>query len=292
MMTPLFLDGYMLQFSEEEFAQMHTHRWQEIAKIQDKLEFIRCPLCKCEAVGVLVEVENEGALGRCKECHLVYSYHRPVTEVLRYFYLYYTPTSLTSIETRTENAKTRPLQLNYDLDHIECFIPRGRILDVGCASGDFLVYARSRGWQVEGTELSVTCKQFVEQTMGIIVNYGNILEIDFDEVEHSLKEFDAIALRHSVEHLAYPIDELLALRARLSDDGVLFITTPEHAKDLDMVSEHHMLPLHLVNYTKETLELLLEKSGFRMVSYTPIPAGHFTTNETNIDCMMVVAVKA
>jgi 2-polyprenyl-3-methyl-5-hydroxy-6-metoxy-1,4-benzoquinol methylase len=287
MMTPIFLDGYMMQFTEEELQRMHEHRWTEISKINPKHEYTGCPLCDSVTVDVLVETEHDGSLGQCKECGLAYAYHRLVTEVLRYYYLYYTPSSLTSIEVRSENAKTRPLQINYDLDHIERYATRGRMLDVGCASGDFLVYARSRGWVVEGTELSTTCMQFCEEACGIPVHHGNILEINFGEMD---KMYDVVALRHSVEHLTNPVEELLYLRAYMEDGGVLFITTPEHANDIELLKEHHMMPLHVANYTKDTIKLLLEKAGFSMVDYTQIPGNHFTTN-SELDCMMVVAIK-
>ena len=285
MITGQYLDGYMMSFTEEDLVNMTNHRIAEMKKIDPVFEYVACPLCKSEVVDVLIEVENEGALGVCKECGVSYAYYRPVQEALRFMYMYYTPSSLTNPEVREENAKKRPFQLNYDLDEIERHTVRGRLLDVGCASGDFLAYARVRGWGVEGTELSGNCIRFVNEIMNIHVHYGHLLEIDF-----SPSNYDAISLRHSVEHLTNPVEELKHLGERLTPSGVLFITTPEHAKDPAVLKEKHMLPLHVVNYTEETMQILLEKAGFKMVKYECIPAGHFTTN-ADIDCMMVVAAK-
>ncbi len=288
MMTPVFLDGYMLNFTPEEMAEINNKRMTRLRQIDPKLEYVSCPLCESETVDVLIEVVQDGSLGKCKECGLVYAYQRCVAEVLRIYYLYYTPSSLTSVKVRAENAKKRPLQINYDLDHIENHIvSRGRMLDVGSASGDFLVYARSRGWEVEGTELSGTCKQFAEQSMGIEIHYGNVLEIEFGRMK---KEYDVVAMRHSVEHLTHPVEELSYLREYMADGGLLYITTPEHANDLELITREHMMPLHVVNYTEDTIKILLEKSGFRFVSYKQIPGNHYTTG-SHIDCMMIVAIK-
>ena len=114
----------------------------------------------------------------------------------------------------------------------------------------------------------------------ISVHHGNILDIELEE-----GKYNAISLRHSVEHLRYPIEELKAIHKALSDDGILLVTTPEHAKDLELIKENHMLPLHLVNYTKETLELLFSKTGFRSVSYE----SQDTAND--IKNMRVLAIK-
>jgi hypothetical protein len=46
-----------------------------------------------------------------------------------------------------------------------------------------------------------------------------------------------------------------------------------------------MLPLHIVNYTKETLELLFSKTGFKMTSYESQDTGNDIKN------MRVTAVK-
>lgn len=285
MLTGVFLDGYMFTITEEDFHGMRSHQQSELAKLGELYEDVACPVCGHEVVDVLVETAEEGALGICQDCGVAYAYRRATLEALRFFYMYYTPSSLTSIEVREQNAKKRPMQINFDIDHIEKHTVRGRLLDVGCASGDFLAYARARGWGVEGTELSGNCIRFVNEVMNIKVHYGHLQEIDF-----APSNYDAIALRHSVEHLCDPIGDLKHLGERLTPSGVLLITTPEHAKDPKVLKENHMLPLHVVNYTEKTLEFMLKKAGFKVIEYEPIPAGHFTHN-SDLDCMMVVAVK-
>ena len=262
MITGKYMSNRILQFTEETLTAMHEHRQQLLNTANPSFEEVDCPLCNCSGVTHIVAGEGQGKLGVCDECNLVYAYERATLEILKALYMYYIPSNLTDPTVRQSQEITRPAELNSDLDCIECYIERGNLLDIGASSGDFLVYGRIRGWKVEATELSAVCAEFMVKHLEISVNMGNILDIEFED-----NKYDAITLRHSIEHLRNPIKELKVLHKALTNDGLLFVTTPEHAKDLELIKEKHMLPLHIVNYTKDTLDLLFSKTGFKMTSY-------------------------
>lgn len=280
MLTGTYLEGVMIQLTEENVRNIHNARIAGIERVIPKIESVVCPLCKSKEVEKLVVVGEQGKLGRCEVCNVIYAYERPTKEVNNALYRYYLPSNLTDVETRKSQLETRPKELNDDLDYIEAYIERGYLLDVGASSGDFLAYARVRGWKVEATELSELCADFMANSLHIPVLFGNI-----EDVEITPKKYNAITLRHCVEHLRKPIEELKKLHSALVDEGMLFISTPEHAKDIELIKEKHMMPLHLVNYTKDTLDFLLLKTGFKMLSYESLDS------ETNIKNMRVIAMK-
>jgi 2-polyprenyl-3-methyl-5-hydroxy-6-metoxy-1,4-benzoquinol methylase len=228
----------------------------------------------------VVESNGQGKLGKCGGCNVIYAYERPTLGVNNILYKYYLPSNLTDLPTRESQLESRPKELNGDLDHIESYIERGYLLDVGASSGDFLAYARVRGWKVEATELSELCADFMTRTLKIPVFIGNIEDIELEP-----EKYNVITLRHCVEHLRDPVVELKKLNTALVEEGMLFISTPEHAKDLELIKENHMLPLHLVNYTKDTLDFLLLKTGFKMLSYESLDS------ESEIKNMRVMAMK-
>jgi SAM-dependent methyltransferase len=280
MLTGKYMGSKIVQFKDTDMIEMQKHRQHLLSIAEPKFEEVNCPLCNSNSPVHIVGADGQGNVGQCEECSLVYAYERATVPVLKALYKYYVPSNLTNSEIRKSQEITRPAELNDDLDSIECYVERGNLLDIGASSGDFLVYGRIRGWKVEATELSDLCAEFMANFLEIPVHHGDILDIELEK-----GKYNAISLRHSVEHLKDPIEELKALHRALSDDGILLVTTPEHAKDLELIKENHMLPLHIVNYTRETLELLFSKTGFRMTSYESQDTGNDIKN------MRVTAIK-
>jgi len=278
-----FFGGLLIQLTQEDLNNIMSSYQNELNSILQQLERVDCPLCGSADKEHILDTNGQGCLGKCNNCNVIYAYVRPTEEVTNILYKRYLPSNLTDIETRKSQLITRPKEINDDLDWLECYIDRGKLLDVGAASGDFLAYARVRGWEVEATELSTLCSKFIADALNIQVSNGNILDIEFEK-----EKYNAITLRHCIEHLREPVKELKVLHGALDKDGVLFITTPRHAEDIENLKKNHMLPLHLVNYTKETINFLLKETGFRMVSYESL--GAVRSNDEVLN-MRVIAMK-
>jgi SAM-dependent methyltransferase len=97
---------------------------------------------------------------------------------------------------------------------------RGRLLDVGCGDGSFLVTMSWAGWHAEGLEPDARAVA-AARDRGLVVHHGTL-----DDVELSVGSFDAITLSHVFEHLARPLEALERCRALLRPDGLLWIATP------------------------------------------------------------------
>ena len=279
-LTGAYLENLMIQVTEEDIKRIFEARAKRIQEIEILSEIVNCPLCNNDEIIPLIEPNAQGKLGQCSKCKVVFAYERPTVPLSNLLYKYYIPSNLTDFEVRKSQLESRPAELNEDLDRLERWTDRGNLLDIGASSGDFLVYARYRGWKVEATELSEICADFMANNLNISVMLGNILDINFGE-----KKYKAISLRHSIEHLRDPINELKVLYNILERNGNLLITTPRHAEDLEIVKKNHMLPLHLVNYTRDTLTYLLSKTGFTILTYEDQDTGKEVNN------MRIVAVK-
>jgi 2-polyprenyl-3-methyl-5-hydroxy-6-metoxy-1,4-benzoquinol methylase len=147
------------------------------------------------------------------------------------------------------------------LKAVEKFHPRGRLLDVGCAYGHFLENARFNGWRVEGVEPLNDARILAQSRFRLTVHET------IDSAPTGV--FDAVTLWHVIEHLPAPQETLRSLHARLVRGGILALATP----NIESLSAHITgaswgwlsPPDHVILYSRRTLALLLEQSGFEVL---------------------------
>jgi 2-polyprenyl-3-methyl-5-hydroxy-6-metoxy-1,4-benzoquinol methylase len=138
-----------------------------------------------------------------------------------------------------------------------------RILDVGCASGAFLVSARERGWKVQGIEQSPVAAAYAARISGAPVFTGTL-----DTFVTGDHRYDVVHMADVIEHLREPRHALLRVRDLLAPQGVLVLTTP----DVDSLSARilgrnwpNYKPEHLFYPNRRTIQELLMRAGFRVM---------------------------
>lgn len=97
--------------------------------------------------------------------------------------------------------------------------PPGRLLDIGCAAGDFLDAARRSGWEVAGVEMQ-------ERSAALARAKGIPVHSPFLDAIPAGETFDAITMLDVFEHIRDPAGFLPAVAARLAPGGVLYVETP------------------------------------------------------------------
>lgn len=127
-----------------------------------------------------------------------------------------------------------------------------RILDVGCAFGEFIEYLQSKNYNnVEGTEISKECIR-VGAERGIRINAVNILNID------TLKEerFDIIILSHVLEHIVDCKKALENCKSLLKDTGCIYVEFPDAEKycNVNMSAYFFNTYEHVMHVTHSDLE--------------------------------------
>jgi len=96
----------------------------------------------------------------------------------------------------------------------------GRLLDVGCGDGTFLVTMNWAGWIAEGLDPDPRAVA-TGRERGLAVHHGTL-----DDVDLPAAGYDAITLSHVFEHLPRPVEALERCRALLRPGGHLWIATP------------------------------------------------------------------
>lgn len=141
---------------------------------------------------------------------------------------------------------------------------RGRILDVGCGDGSFLLCFKKRGWEVYGLDTSETAYKLAKEKLT-----DNIVNNELENCHFPNRYFDVVTLNHVIEHILNPIKTLEEINRILKDNGILFISTPNIGSLQFKVSREKWfgldVPRHVNFYTPKTITALLRKNGFNIV---------------------------
>lgn len=97
----------------------------------------------------------------------------------------------------------------------------GRLLEIGCGSGERLAHFAEQGWQVVGQDVDPKAADNAQRTYGVHVHLGPV-----ESLPASLGTFDAVVMNHVIEHVSDPVDLLRQAATRMAPGGVLVAVTP------------------------------------------------------------------
>jgi len=98
---------------------------------------------------------------------------------------------------------------------------KGKLLDVGCATGFFLEIAGQLGWEAKGIEISAFACEFARRHMSVDIMCGSLAQAELIP-----ESFDVITMWDFIEHCPDPSTELAHAHRLLKPGGLLALTTP------------------------------------------------------------------
>jgi SAM-dependent methyltransferase len=141
--------------------------------------------------------------------------------------------------------------------------PPGRLLDVGCGDGLFLVRMRELGWEVQGIEPDRAAASVAQSVHGLPVLTSAIEEASLAE-----SSFDVITLGHVIEHVYDPVAVLRRCGRLLKPGGTLVVVTPNArslgARWYSSWWRGWEIPRHLYVFSPDTLQESAERSGLEI----------------------------
>jgi len=158
---------------------------------------------------------------------------------------------------------------------------KGKLLDIGCGKGKFLVEARKDGWEVFGIEPTKRSSDIAisRYNLNVIQKYLSLEQFESES-------FDVVTMWHVFEHILNPNNVLQIAYSWLKYNGLLVIAVPNigsiqasFGKDLWFNLDP---PRHLYHFSPKTLKLILEKNGFtiKCISYFYSELNYFSLIQT------------
>ncbi|MBK7893379.1 MAG: class I SAM-dependent methyltransferase [Anaerolineaceae bacterium] len=92
----------------------------------------------------------------------------------------------------------------------------GRLLDIGCATGNYLAEMRKLNWDVNGIELQTEAAQYAQKRLNLDVYNGDLLTYPASQ-----NKFDVITMWDVLEHTHQPLQVLAKARNLLKPGGLL-----------------------------------------------------------------------
>lgn len=142
----------------------------------------------------------------------------------------------------------------------------GNLLDIGCATGEFLKNLSLNGnWKLYGIEPNTSARKKTENETDI-QTFPDLFEARFPS-----DYFDIVTMWDVIEHISNPNELLIEINRILRVSGVLIIKTPDisspEARFFEKFWSGLEAPWHLFLLSKTSIEKLLIKNKFANFRY-------------------------
>lgn len=225
-----------------------------------RMETVSCNLCGSEDYATVYEMPDTlfqkdewFTVVACRRCGLGFVNPRPVAaEIQRY----YPPQYYSGFERdQVYHLRRYARQAGF----LESGVRSGgkRLLDVGCANGDFPRFMRNQGWQVEGVEVSSTTQRITDFP---------VYTQQFPIIPVADPCYDAVTAWAVLEHVHNPDDYFTKAAQVLRPGGAFIFLVTNFASLSSSRLFREDVPRHLYFFTEPTVRRYLSKHGFQFVA--------------------------
>lgn len=229
---------------------------------------VPCPICSGKDTVQELTLNQFNVL-RCVSCGVQFSYPQPDDETLASIYSenYFLNDREGIPSSEVNRLKRETARLYVDkLLSIQNGNAGSRLLEIGCGTGDFLIEAQARGFEVSGLEVSAHAAAVANMRLGAAaVSHGHLESISMPEAA-----FDIIVFSDVVEHVRDPKLFLSLVHRCLRPGGSVFIVTPSTDSWSRKLMRRYWMEYkieHLFYFNQRSLDLLLRQTGFRDIEF-------------------------
>ena len=151
-----------------------------------------------------------------------------------------------------------------------CNPNKGKLLDIGAGTGDFLLTAKENGWSTIGIEPS-------EKAKATAVKKGVAFSSTTEELESHT--FDVITMWHVLEHVPNLENQIKELKRLVKPNGTIIIAVPNFksydAKYYGKFWAAYDVPIHFWHFSKTAIKLLFEKEEIKLEKVLPMKFDSF-----------------
>lgn len=212
------------------------------------------------------DVEEGFKVVKCKDCGLLYSIPRPDESKIPNLYQEEFFRKMDCSEWNV-TGKTNPLNefieslgIKKKCKSILKYKKTGSILDIGCATGMFLLKMQDYGWKVQGVEVGSFAVKLARKR-GIDVFEGTLHNARYED-----QTFDVVTMWNVLDHLSNPKETLLEINRILRDNGFLIINVANVDSFEQRLFKKYWIgwgvPWHLHYFSPHSIKNMLSYANF------------------------------
>lgn len=237
----------------------------------------RCPICESDQFEPFLRCEDYTVsretfqIVNCKNCGFKFTNPRPEESQLGKFYKseeYVSHSNTNKGFINSTYQSVRKYTLLKKLQLISKYFKTGKILDIGCGTGEFLNTCKNAKWITIGIEPDNDARQMAIKNFELDVR-------DESELKNlSDQSFDVISMWHVLEHVPKLNERIEELKRLIKPNGIIIIAVPNcDSLDAKIYTEFwaaYDLPRHLYHFTPKDIESIFRKHSMKVFRILPM----------------------
>ena len=236
-----------------------------------------CPICNSTQFKSFLEVEDYFlsheifTIQKCNSCKFVFTNPRPSEiDIGKYYQSEEYISHSSSSESITDKIyyAVRNYTTKQKFNLINKHYKTGKILDIGCGTGEFLNFFKTHGWETMGIEPNNTARKTAIKKYGLTIHQENKIN------ELVKSSFEIITMWHVLEHVLDLNLRVRQLKHLIKKNGILVIAVPNiESRDANIYGKYWAaldVPRHLYHFNQSAIHNLFSKEGFEIIETHPM----------------------
>lgn len=236
-----------------------------------------CLVCDSQNIRFLMKVKDHFLSGelfslyKCDSCGLIRTFPAPDEDSIADYYKsekYISHSSKPTTFFEFLYRQVRNITLKRKAKIADKHTQGKKLLDIGCATGEYLHTCKKNGFEVFGVEPNKKARETALANYGL--NIGDLNSLNSFEPE----SFDVITMWHVLEHVHNINERMARINQLLKSDGIVIIAIPNP----ESYDAHYYIdkwaaydvPRHLFHFTQNSLKALAGKHGFLIRDILPM----------------------
>ncbi len=237
----------------------------------------KCPICKAKQTEEFLQLKDyfltqeDFSIVKCKTCGFRFTNPIPTEEAIGGYYNSDEYISHSNAKKGLINSIYQIVR-NYSIDKkvklVKDYKLQGKVLDIGCGTGEFLNALSKNGFDTKGIEPNESARNQA------IKNYNLIVNEEREICNFQSGSFDIITMWHVLEHVYRLEDRMEQIKNMINPGGFLLVAVPNpdswDAKKYNKYWAAYDVPRHLYHFGQTDIVNLFDRFSFELIKTVPM----------------------